>query len=136
MTYINKRHKAEAWKPALISSNVIAIELQIAGRKFTINNIYESPGGTDMGQQDYDSVAQWSAAHVRAHPPPGVLLWVGDFNAHHPTWSADGENKPLGNCHYRSSNKPPALATRPIRRSDPHRPRQTAGYHTGPSMGR
>ena len=91
VTFINTKISTNAWKQIEFpSTDVVITQIQTSQGLCTIINIYND------GKNDDTLVAMelFLANNIRALRPrdDDHLLWLGDFNRHHPLWDEDRNN--------------------------------------------
>ena len=92
--FINKKLSTNAWSPITISHpDVTAITIKSEAATVHIFNLYVD-GDTDTAIR----AAARAARRLPLGEPGHELVWLGDFNRHHPAWD-DPENTHLFTTH-------------------------------------
>lgn len=79
--YINKRLDPSTWRVSYVSKDIISLTIRnpTSGRSIHIVNVYNEVG-TDTLNKLRETIS--------ALDPPDRTVLLGDFNLHHPIWSA------------------------------------------------
>jgi len=88
VTLINSKISTNTWKQILfLSKDVVVIQLKTSGGHCTVFNMYN-----DNNHDETIEELEWflDANIQELHPTEGDhMLWLGDFNRHHPLWDED-----------------------------------------------
>jgi endonuclease/exonuclease/phosphatase family metal-dependent hydrolase len=79
--YINKRLDPSTWSVSYVSKDIISLTIRnpTAGKSIHIVNVYNEVGTNTL---------QKLRETIGALDPPYGIMVLGDFNLHHPLWSA------------------------------------------------